>query len=135
MLDRRVLISDIALKAQALSRSRNGGKYHIKNNNCQHFILELQRRVTAVPDAHDTSTESDNEGHRMVEYNKAALPLTSFLYRWDSVTSKSEMRLEIPQSTFAPLRLSTVAVHTSRKGDITRESVVSVVRTSVSAQI
>lgn len=38
-----------AILAQAFVRSRNGGRYHLKHNNCQHFIIDLLARITTIP--------------------------------------------------------------------------------------
>ncbi|KAI7530825.1 hypothetical protein KC331_g14462 [Hortaea werneckii] len=35
--------------SQIFVRSRNGGRYHIKKNNCQHFIRDLLERIVIIP--------------------------------------------------------------------------------------
>lgn len=39
----------VALQSQNFVRSRNGGRYHIKTNNCQHFIRDLLERIITIP--------------------------------------------------------------------------------------
>ncbi|KAK4546812.1 hypothetical protein LTR36_001544 [Oleoguttula mirabilis] len=34
-----------AIRAQSWMRGRQGGRYHVKHNNCQHFVEELWQRV------------------------------------------------------------------------------------------
>ncbi|KAK5113591.1 hypothetical protein LTR85_010820 [Meristemomyces frigidus] len=34
-----------AIRVQSWMRGRQGGRYHVKDNNCQHFVEELWRRV------------------------------------------------------------------------------------------
>lgn len=43
-----------AIRVQSWMRGRQGGRYHVKHNNCQHFVEELWRRVKG----HDVDDES-----------------------------------------------------------------------------
>ncbi|GAB7366552.1 hypothetical protein MBLNU230_g8539t1 [Neophaeotheca triangularis] len=38
-------IAITAMKVQSWQRNRNGGRYHVRRNNCQHFVHELWRRI------------------------------------------------------------------------------------------
>ncbi|RMZ02871.1 hypothetical protein D0860_07038 [Hortaea werneckii] len=52
----------VALQSQNFVRSRNGGRYHIKTNNCQHFIRDLLERIITIPLTDlDASTASSND--------------------------------------------------------------------------
>lgn len=56
------LTSEVALQSQTFVRSRNGGRYHIKKNNCQHFIRNLLERIIIIPLVDlDSSTPSSSD--------------------------------------------------------------------------
>lgn len=40
------LTASLAMKAQSWMRGREGGRYHVKRNNCQHFVQELWKRLS-----------------------------------------------------------------------------------------
>ncbi|KAI6873051.1 hypothetical protein KC343_g13648 [Hortaea werneckii] len=44
-----VEMQEASLQSQNFVRSRNGGRYHIKTNNCQHFIRDLLERIITIP--------------------------------------------------------------------------------------
>ncbi|KAK6394163.1 hypothetical protein LTR65_002009 [Meristemomyces frigidus] len=37
-----------AIRAQSWMRGRQGGRYHVKHNNCQHFVEELWQRLVEI---------------------------------------------------------------------------------------
>ena len=39
------LTNSHAIRVQSWMRGRHEGRYHVKHNNCQHFVEELWRRV------------------------------------------------------------------------------------------
>ncbi|KAI7450772.1 hypothetical protein KC368_g4432 [Hortaea werneckii] len=58
-----VEMQEASLQSQAFVRNRNGGRYHIKTNNCQHFIRDLLERIIAIPLTDlDASTPSKDSG-------------------------------------------------------------------------
>lgn len=40
------LTRSVAMKVQSWMRGREGGRYHVKRNNCQHFVEELWGRLS-----------------------------------------------------------------------------------------
>jgi len=48
----------VAVKVEAWMKSRNGGKYNLRTNNCQHFVQELLRRVLVPSDLTNSETSS-----------------------------------------------------------------------------
>lgn len=133
------------MKAQAFSRGRNGGKYDIKHNNCQHFIEELQRRITTINDINEPELPLPNEGHGVVTYTAVEEMFYSSPHsRHDSVASKTETvskietisktetTLKIRESTFAPL--VTAAMEAYARPDLKKDTrMVNVVTMEVSA--
>lgn len=119
------------MKAQAYSRSRNGGKYHIKHNNCQHFIVDLQRRITTITDLFEPREYTPVNVHGAVTYTPES-PVSPPLSRHDSVASTSETVLKIRDSTFAPLMAAAMEMH-ARKGIVKGAGAVNVVTTEVVA--
>ena len=101
----------VALKAQAHSRSRNGGNYHIKHNNCQHFIWDLQSRVTTSMEPLEATTQTITRAaaQSVVIYSSDKAQTSAPPSRHDSFTSLPEKMptirevLTIRDSTFAPL--------------------------------
>ncbi|KAI6823283.1 hypothetical protein KC340_g3558 [Hortaea werneckii] len=58
-----VEMQEASLQSQAFVRNWNGGRYHIKTNNCQHFIRDLLERIIAIPLTDlDASTPSKDSG-------------------------------------------------------------------------
>lgn len=39
------LTTAVAMRVQSWMRGREGGRYHVKRNNCQHFVGELWNRL------------------------------------------------------------------------------------------
>ncbi|RMX79427.1 hypothetical protein D0869_08320 [Hortaea werneckii] len=57
-----VEMQEASLQSQTFVRSRNGGRYHIKKNNCQHFIRNLLERIIIIPLVDlDSSTPSSSD--------------------------------------------------------------------------
>ena len=130
-----------ALKAQAHSRSRNGGNYHIKHNNCQHFIWDLQSRITTSMEPLEATTQTiTRAAAQSVVICHSDKPQTSAPpSRHDSFTSLPEKMpmiremLTIRDSTFAPLVAAAMEMYASqgtKKGACT----VNVVTTEIAMQ-
>lgn len=128
----------VALKAQAFSRSRNGGQYHLKDNNCQHFVQELQRRLVNIRgDGFESSTE-DVASEKDVVVACTTVSSDSIVSsspppsRQDSVVEGAAEVLKVRDSTFG--RLASAAMDAYSQQDVRKgRCVVDVATTEIVA--
>lgn len=106
-IDHTLSDSLAALKAQAYVRGRFGGKYHLKHNNCQHFIAEFLRRLTTVSDELDYSVLTRE--------------------RSESESDSSVTMLNLRDSTFTPLAATTLESYVNGR----KKSICTVVATEI----
>lgn len=85
-----MLIAYAAIKVQSWMRSRVGGRYHVKHNNCQHFTNELMRRVIASSGHRDCEAASLSSGTTFCEKSSLKSDLEKDDVRISAVSVSSE---------------------------------------------
>ncbi|KAF2767905.1 hypothetical protein EJ03DRAFT_139328 [Teratosphaeria nubilosa] len=123
-----------SLKTQAFVRSRNGGKYHIRHNNCQSFIADLLQRLAGqdqVADASSTnsarSTDTGGEASSLVASQTAASSLSDT----DTLISHSLDRASLNVAKVAKIVLGKVDAAKGEESSATKRPQLVVTTTEV----
>lgn len=101
----------------------DSSRTEFSNYAYQHFIVELQRRIVAIPDVDDSATSISSGGKPSTETTEDVFT-PSPISRHDSMEPEPSMEkeLKIRDSTFAPLRVSAFEVYArsdAKKGAVT----------------
>lgn len=69
------------MRVQSWMRGRQGGKYHVRKNNCHHFVDELTSRICVLKkvDSDNSSMESSNWGSTITLNEKSHEQVTEVI--------------------------------------------------------
>ncbi|KAH9816973.1 hypothetical protein Tdes44962_MAKER05549 [Teratosphaeria destructans] len=123
-----------SLRAQAFVRSRNGGKYHIRDNNCQTFIADLLQRLAgqdSVFDASSSDTAGSTDAGGGADRLVASKNPVSSLSETDTLNSHPMDRVSLELARVARIVLEKVVAVKGDKSSVVKRPQLVVTTTEV----